>query len=209
MRKIFIVILTLIQVYIVSAKWRKLSLREIKYLREKIARTAISFVNKRRLIAKGKRFRFDCSGLVLAVMKANNITIFEKQAVRIRGANGVKIIYNTLKKYHKIFRNHRSVQKGDFIFFNNTYDKNRNRRLDDYLTHIAIVVDTDRDGTIKYVHRSSRGIEYGYMNLRIRHKHKYRGKIVNSFLRAKKPYDPRGTKYLSAELFYYFGSIFR
>lgn len=209
MKKFFILFLAFIQAYIVTAKLRKLSSREIKYLRERIARTAISFVGKRKLIVRGKIFRYDCSGLVLAVMKANNITIFEKQSVRIRGANGVKIIYDTLKKYHKIFRNYRNVRKGDFIFFNNTYDKNRNRRLDDYFTHIAIVVDIDRDGTIKYIHRSSRGIEYGYMNLRIRHKHRYRGKVINSFLRTKKSYDPGGTKYLSGELFYYFGSIFR
>ena len=32
---------------------------------------------------------------------------------------------------------------GDVVFFDNTYDRNKNKRLDDSLTHIAIVVSVD------------------------------------------------------------------
>ncbi len=210
LQKFFIVFCILLCTFsLFASQWRRLRAYEIRYLRKKIANTAKAFIGKRNLTVKGKRFNFDCSGLVLAVMKANNITIFEKQAVKIKGANGVKIIYDTLKKYNRIFRSDRRVKIGDFIFFNNTYDKNRNNRLDDFLTHIAIIVAIHKDKTIKYVHRSSRGIEYGYMNIRIKHKHKYKHKIINSFLRAKHPKDSKATKYLAGELFYCFGSIFK
>lgn len=210
MRRVFITIFLLLNILILSsAEWRRLSRTETKQLRNKIAQIAESFVGKKRLTVRGRRYNFDCSGLILAVMKSNNITIFEKQAVRTSGSNGVKVIFDTLKKYNKIFKDFKSAEKGDFIFFNNTYDKNNNRRLDDILTHIALIVDIDKDGTLKYVHRGSKGIEYGYINLKRRTSHKYKHKIINSFLRTKNQKDHPATKYLSGELFYFFGSIFR
>ncbi len=205
----YIFILLLIVTNLTFAKWRRLSPKEIKYLREKIVETAEQYVGKKSIIAKGKRYRFDCSGLVMATMASNNITIFEKQGVKENGANGVRIIYETLKKYKRIYRYDGLVKIGDLIFFNNTYDMNRNKRLDDFLTHIAIVVGVDNDRTIKYVHRSLHGIEYGYMNLRFKHKYQVKEIVVNSFLRAKSKFDSQNTKYLSGELFFAFGTIFR
>lgn len=205
----YIFILLLIVTNLTFAKWRRLSSKEIKYLRVKIARTAENYAGKKILVSKGKKYRFDCSGLVLATMAANNITIFEKQKVRSKGANGVRIIYDTLKKYKRIYRYDDRVKIGDLIFFNNTYDKNRNRRLDDFFTHIAIVVGVDKNRTIKYVHRSSNGIEYGYMNLRFKHRYKFKGRVVNSFLREQRKFDTRNTKYYSGELFFAFGTVFK
>ncbi|MBN1897551.1 MAG: C40 family peptidase [Spirochaetes bacterium] len=188
---------------------RKMTAREIEALRKNVVESAGSFVGKRALSVKGETFSYDCSGLMMAIMKANNISIFEKQAVKIKGANGVKIMFDTLKQYNKIFRSFLNLKEGDFIFFHNTYDKNRNRRVDDLFTHIAMAVDIQKDGTIKYVHKSSRGIEYGYMNLRLPHKDRYKDGVKNSYLRSKKSGDSRNVKYLSGELFGYFGTIFR
>ena len=63
-----------------------------------------------------------------------------------------------------IFRNGRH-EKNDWlrlpvlemVFFDNTYDRNKNHRLDDPLTHIAIVVGVDTDETIQMVHLGGSG----------------------------------------------------
>jgi hypothetical protein len=191
-----------------NSYWRPLNQSEIKYLREKIVETAISFIGKRSIIVNNRRYNFDCSSFVLAVMEANRIKIFEKQAVNISGANGVRIIYETLKKYNRIFKNFKLANKGDLIFFNNTYDKNMNGIWDDILTHIAIVVGIDKFDTIKYIHISGRGVEYGYLNLKFPDKYSYNGEIINSFLRRGRNIEI-SPKFLSSNLFFCFGKIFK
>ncbi len=186
--------------YSLNSKFRKLTYREKIILRKNLARTALSYVNS--------KYRFDCSGFIKHIMKKNHISIFNRQMIYTSHSNGVKLIYNTLKRYHKIFKDVRRANIGDLIFFNNTYDKNRNRRLDDRLTHIAIIVKKYKDGTIKYVHSSNKGIKVGYMNLYRKNIYKYKNRIINSFLRRKKKNDSPYTKYLSGELFYSFGTIF-
>ena len=47
---------------------------------------------------------------------------------------------------------------GDVVFFDNSYDRNRNDRLDDLLTHIAIVVSVDEDETVHMMHLGGSGI---------------------------------------------------
>ncbi len=182
-------------------EWRKITLHEKMTLRQNIVKAAKQYAQK-------KNIRIDCSGLILKIFKKNNVTIFKKQAVIPPGANGVKIIYATLKKYNKIFKTQQKAQLGDLIFFNNTYDKNKNKRFDDNLTHIAIIVDKKRNGLITYIHKSSKGIVYGYMNLRQKTKHKYNSKIINSYIRRKRRSDSRYTKHLAGELFISFGTIF-
>ena len=41
--------------------------------------------------------------------------------------------------------------------FRDTYDRNRNRRRDDDLTHVAIVESVASDGTITLVHKGGEG----------------------------------------------------
>ncbi|MBU1076242.1 MAG: C40 family peptidase [Spirochaetes bacterium] len=178
-----------------------MNLREKEILRNNIIKTANSY-------AKDNKIKIDCSGLILKILEKNYVTIFKKQAVIPPGANGVKIIYSTLKRYNKIYRIYSKIRSGDLIFFSNTYDKNRNRINDDTLTHIAIIVDVDNDGTITYVHTSSKGVVTGKMNLRKRGRHTYKNKEINSNLRRKTAGDTKAVRYLSGELFYSFGTIF-
>ncbi len=211
-RNIFVLLLSyfILTAYFTSSRktlktnqkgWRKLTIREKRVIRDKLVKSAEYYAGK-------PKTRTDCSGLILKILNKNNITIFKKQAVIPRGANGVKIIYLTLKKYKKIYRSHNKASPGDLIFFNNTYDKNKNKRVDDPLTHIAMITEVNRDGTIKYIHKSGKGIIYGYMNLRKRNKTKHKNKVINSYLRRRYKKDSRRVKYLSAQLFNTFGTIF-
>ena len=131
--------------------------------------------------------RRDCSGLVESILARAGNTV--------RG--------NTLTFYQEARRERRLVKKlrpGHLVFFDGTYDANRNGKVDDALTHIAIFTRVERDGTIVMVHRGSRQIRQLRMNLNKPHVHRLGKRILNDFLRAP-GYGPRKGSRLSGQLF--------
>ena len=88
-----------------------------------VASSSLSMVGKTKLQVNGSLYRYDCSGLVEAVyasaglfLKGNVIMMYEQ--AREQGV------------LHK-----RNPQLGDLVFFDNSYDRNKNGRRDDKLTH--------------------------------------------------------------------------
>lgn len=151
----------------------------------------------------------DCSGFVLAVYKSANIGGFETLASNIEGENGVKIIYNTLEKSRKIYR--KKIPKiADIVFFDNTYDRNKNGAVNDKLTHVGIVLAVNKKtGTITFIHSStSDGVTEGYANLYHPNQEKLNGETINSSLRIQKETDPPDTKYYAGALIHAFGTVF-
>jgi hypothetical protein len=74
---------------------------------------------------------------------------------------------------------------GDIVFFDNTYDSDRNGKQDDPLSHVAVVISVDPDGTVQMVHHGSKGIRPLTMNLRSPSERRdAQGKVLNSFLGA-------------------------
>lgn len=129
-----------------------------------------------------------CNGLIEDVLK--------DQGVDLRG--DVRTLFAKMKEQGWVHR--RKVPKpGDIVFFDHTYDKDRNGRQDDPLSHIAIVISVDDDGTVNMVHRGSKGIRPLTMNL---HQPGQRnaadGKVLNSWL--GQPGYAREGKRLSGEL---------
>ena len=94
---------------------------------------------------------------------------------------------------------------GDIVFFDYTYDSNHNGRADDLLSHIAIVIDVDTDGTVHMVHRSSSGIKPLTLNLRYPSQHKRGDKVINSYLAAR-GYGKEGRQ-LAGELWKAFATV--
>lgn len=95
---------------------------------------------------------------------------------------------------------------GDIAFFDDTYDRNHNRRRDDDLTHVAIVESVDSDGTITLVHKGGRGVMRIEMNLRRPGERRDAdGRELNDHLRATS--DKDGGPTLSGELWRAFGSL--
>jgi len=94
---------------------------------------------------------------------------------------------------------------GDIVFFDNTYDSNRNGKQDDPLSHIAVVISVDDDGTVHMVHHGSKGIRPLILNL---HQPGERrapdGKVWNSWL--GKPGYARDGQRLAGELWRVFAS---
>ncbi|TVQ94723.1 MAG: YARHG domain-containing protein [Deltaproteobacteria bacterium] len=129
-----------------------------------------------------------CNGLIEDVLRDTG--------VEIRGS--VRMLYADMQQRGWVHT--RTVPRpGDLVFFDNTYDANRNGRQDDPLSHIAIVISVDPDHTVHMVHHGSRGITPLTMNLRFPSDHRDRnGKVVNSFLAAN-GYGREGQR-LSGEL---------
>ena len=153
-------------------------------------------------------YTLDCSGFVFAVFKSANIGGFDALTANIEGENGVKIIYKALEKSKKIYRK-KIPNVADIIFFDNTYDSNKNGKIDDALTHVGIVISVDDNGTITFIHSSvSGGVTRDRVNLYHRNKQTLNGVTINSNVRVWKATDPPETKYLAGELINAFGTVF-
>ncbi len=136
-------------------------------------------------------YRDDCSGFACAV--------YNRAGVPLEG--GTKQLWELSQAAGAV--HHRKIPRiGDLAFFDDTYDRNKNGRLDDDLTHVAVVVDVDDDGTILLAHGgTSRGRTELLMNLGRPHdRQDEAGRVLNDYLRVRKSGDPAAAKYLSGEL---------
>lgn len=158
----------------------------------RVARAAESFLGKKRMTVSGTKYRYDCSGMVCAA--------HVKAGMQLGGNT------RSMYKYAKdmgVFHKRKRPDVGDVAFFDNTWDRNKNGRRDDDLTHIAIVEKVERDGTITLIHLGNSGINRLVMNLKHpSHKLNAQGKPWNSVLRNQK----KG-KRLTGQLFAGFGSL--
>ena len=162
---------------------------------EKIAICATGLLGQSSLRVDGERYRYDCSGFVMAAHMSAN--------VKLNGSSSQ--LYEKAQRAHVIHRKTRPYL-GDVVFFDNTFDRNKNGRRDDLITHVAVVTAVDANGTIEMVHLGGSGIKKLYMNLRSPDVHKSKdGTLLNSFLRVKTKNDdgPR----LSGQLWKAFGSL--
>ena len=157
-----------------------------------IAEGATAWLGKRRLRHSGTTYRFDCSGFV------NAAHALAGEDLAHRNTAGMVSYAKSLGVYERVG----SPGQGDTVFWDNTHDRNGNRRLDDTFTHVGVVERVDRDGTLHVVHLGSKGVVRIRMNLMRPDQYKdENGKILNSFLRRRTDRDRRGTKYLSGELY--------
>ncbi len=162
-----------------------------------IATAAAGFVGDRALVVDGVRFRFDCSGLVEASLAS--------AGCRFTGSTAD--LFDQARE-HRVLHRRRTPVPGDVAFFDDTYDRDGDGRLNDPLTHIAVVEEVDQAGTITLVHVGSQGVTRFLMNLR-RPQERYddKGNLINSYVRSRKGGDSPRTRYLAGELWVAFGSF--
>ncbi|MED5372525.1 MAG: CHAP domain-containing protein [Myxococcota bacterium] len=157
---------------------------------DKVAKAAGHYVGKKVMSCGGESFRYDCSGLV-------NVVHY-KAGIDLRGLNsdGLWSMAQELGVDHKGL-----PETGDVVFFDNTYDRNGNGRLDDKLTHVAVVESVDDDGTVHLVHKGSKGVVRIVMNPEHPDQRlSPQGKEWNDWLRARKKGDSKSTQYFSGQL---------
>lgn len=141
----------------------------------------------------------DCTGLARAAYEAAGAELMDEGE---RGDNGVTAMYRKAERLGALHTG--TPRPGDLVFFRETYDRNRNGRFDDGLTHVAVVEAVEPSGTVVFVHRGGAGITRGRMTLAAATQRTgASGEVLNDFLRPK---SRRSRAYLAGELFVSFAA---
>lgn len=170
---------------------------EVNPVAKQITQSAEGFIGKKRLLVDGQQYRYDCSGLIEAAYAASGLSL-----------KGVSNSLYKVAKNNRVLHQRKQPSPGDVAFFRNTYDKNKNGKRDDGITHVAIVEKVEQDGTINLIHLGSRGVVRIFMNLQDSDQHKLvDGKIWNSYLRVSSKKDTGPV--LTGELWVGFASLWQ
>ena len=179
--------------------------RQISATQKLLIEEALRLIGVEKIFVKGKTFSHDCSGTVMAIYWYAGIDLSRNFANYTGG--GTERIYKYLADKELLYKTNLPVP-GDIIFWDNTYDKNKNGKVDDYLTHMGMVVAVDKNGTIEYIHENYRkGIILARMNLFNTGTYytTLKGKkvVLNDPLRMRG--SPKSSKWLSGQLYRNFG----
>ncbi len=178
---------------------------EAKSLRPAIVRTASRLVGAKTIDVDGRRIAYDCAGVTRAIYLQHGIDLYEGGHPDAR-ANGVKLIHDHIRQHGKLHQGP-LAHPGDLVFFDNTWDFNRDGLNNDPLTHVGIVERQEADGTITFISRVAGAIARYRMNLGLPHIHRTAdGKVLNDYIRRKDGQDPFDTAYLTGQLFAGFGT---
>jgi hypothetical protein len=172
-------------------------------VRAELGAGARSVLGAKELVVNGRRFNWDCTGVVLAIYWYAGIDL-ARDFARYAG-NGVTRLYRALQDASLLYTT-RGPILGDLVFWDDTYDADGDGAWDDPLTHVGMVLDTAADGTIAYVHLNyRRGIVVEWMNLREPdvYQRARNGKvtIVNSPIRMAEAGAPHPDRWLSGQLY--------
>ncbi|MCY1039859.1 CHAP domain-containing protein [Corallococcus sp. bb12-1] len=176
--------------------WDELLPPPSKQARGIVARAA-QLVGARRL---DRSVPNDCSGLVrLAYLQAGIDLVAHGF---LAGENAVTGIFRRAQAAGAVHR--LNPRPGDLAFFKETYDRNRDGKRNDGMTHIAVVERVDVDGTVTFIHRGGKGVSRSRMNLAFPTVHRQtKGALLNDFIR---PASKGLRAYLAGELFVAFAS---
>lgn len=177
-------------------------------LQARLAARASSLVGEAGEFRVGpERFPADCTGFVEAVYQAEGVPL---RSLMRRAApeehTGVAAAWRAAQRFGAVTRDGGWPAPGDLVFWHDTYDRNRNGRADDGLTHVGVVLYVV-DRTVVFVHRGGKAVARGAMDTRRPDEPKGAdGQLVNSYLRRK---DPRleGVPVLAGALFAGYGRI--
>jgi peptidoglycan DL-endopeptidase CwlO len=153
-----------------------------KHARAQVAAAAGTLVGASTIVVGGERFRFDCSGVARAIYaKAGHALGYGKQ---VDADSDTANLFALVRETGSL-RNANPLV-GDLIFFDNTYDRNKNSRRDDILSHVGVVESIRDDGTVVFVHRvGKRVVRFNMNTARPNDVVDEQGNVLNHFLRAK------------------------
>lgn len=166
-----------------------------------LARHAAELVGVESLSKVTREVPDDCTGFVRYVYETSGIDLMELPPGQST-ESGVAAIFRRARLAGALHK--RNPRPGDLVFFRETYDRNRDGRRNDGLTHIGIVEAVAPDGTVTFIHRGSKGIARSHLNPKFpRARRTTKGLVLNDFLRRK---STKVRAYLTGELFSSFGS---
>ena len=159
-------------------------------------------------VISGYRYAYDCTGTILAIYAMAGIPLVD--LFPDYSGNGVTRLYGIAGDrdllYHSDF-----PLPGDLIFWDNTYDKNGDRQWNDGLTHVGLVLSSEPDGTIEYLHHDyTKGVVRARMNLTDPDTHMgENGIIVNSPMRMRRDRPLNPDEWLASHLYRRLGALHR
>lgn len=143
----------------------------------------------------------DCTGLVRAAFQSVHVELMNHGE---RGDSGVMAMWrlanlvHAFEPYEPASPTMPAFFAGDILFFRDTYDRNRDGRFNDGLTHVAVVEEVLPDGTVVYIHRGGSGVARGRLNLASPGIHAMTSNVLNDYLR---PPSKLSKPVLGSELF--------
>src|SRR3954467_8471846 len=146
----------------------------------------------------GQPISTECSGFVRDLYTRAGIDLFSEGQP---SDGGVRAIARWVERHGGMTRE-KLPAPGDLAFFDNSYDRNGDGRLNDRLTHVGFVEGVLADGTVLVIHATNHGIVREPMNLL--HPHET---TVNAPLRRRSANDAPATPHLMSELFAGFGRV--
>jgi hypothetical protein len=174
--------------------------------RSAVVQSAARLIGTRTITSHGKRIAYDCAGVARAIFLEHGIDLYRGDVYDSKG-NGVRLIYNHVRR-HGVLHHGSDVHPGDLVFFDNTWDFNGDGKPNDPLTHVGIVEQLEPDGTVVFISRVADAIERYRMNVTQPHVHKTsQGRVLNDYIRRKRPTDPHNTARLTGELFSFYGNL--
>jgi len=168
--------------------------------REEIVAYAEDLIGYGDLTEVNGYYRNDCSGFVLGVYESLGYHV--KPGEQRGDWRTTELLYRTLRSRGYTFT-YEQPRKADVVFFRGTIRGSPNR-----ISHIGMVANVLKDGTVVIVHYSSKGV--GEIRMNLSHPHAYQGRdgqVVNDFLRKSEP-GFSSMRRLSGELFYAFGDLY-
>ncbi|MBH0208365.1 MAG: hypothetical protein HP495_07590 [Nitrospira sp.] len=174
--------------------------------RSAIVHSAVRLLGSRTITIQGRRIRYDCAGVTRAIFLEHGIDLYRSSPSEVH-VNGVRLIHNHVRQ-HGILHQNTDARPGDLVFFDNTWDFNGDGLLNDPLTHVGIVEQIESDGTVTFISRVAGAVARYRMNLNQPHVHKTaEGRLLNDYIRRKRPTDPENTARLTGELFSFYGNL--
>lgn len=173
--------------------------------RAAIVRTAAKWVGATVIERNGRRVAYDCAGITRAIYLEHGIDLYAGVPPDPK-ANGVRLIVAHVRQHGRLHQGP-VPHPGDLVFFDNTWDYNGDGQRNDPLTHVGVVERIEQDGTVIFISRVADAIERYRMNLALPHVHKTAdGRVINDYIRRKRPTDPDEMGHLTGELFAFFGT---
>lgn len=174
-------------------------------LRDALVASATGLLGARAIVTGDRRIGYDCAGVVRAVYLEHGIDLYD-DSVDGPAVNGVRRIHAHLRRNGRLHDGPRPLP-GDLVFFDDTWDFNGDGRANDHLTHIGLVEKIEADGTVVFISRVARAVERYRMNLAQPDVHRAPGgRVLNDYLRRRRPGDRTDIAYLSGQLFAGFGT---
>lgn len=144
--------------------------------RKAIVEKAMSYLNKK----DGK----DCSGFVALVNHQSGEPFYKEERLGLYFSDSTrsKAMFNLISDEDRTFAD-KLPREGDLIFFADTTQKSKRKKDSLNITHVGIVTQIDKDGTVHFIHHIQGKNKLGQINQNIDHTPVYAGKNINSYMK--------------------------